>query len=315
MTSEVTSPGAALRALIDADGYHLAAGCHDPLSARLAEEAGFPVLWANGSSMNMALLGLPDMGLSTMTEVLGQAERITSVVDVPLILDIDTGFGGLANVARTIRTCVRVGVAAVHLEDQADPKMLPHFGAREIVPRERAVAKVKTAVEARGDADLVIIGRSDADEISLDEMIERCNLYLEAGADMAMPIVIKVDGVPRSQLSAEEVLAAYGRAAEEIEGPLFAMTMSMPPGTTAADFGKLGYKIVPHGGSSLYAALSAMRAGLADAYENGTMEGFMTRLKGVIDGDEDFHSNPFMAGQRLLDIEGYAAIIGRNGDG
>jgi 2-methylisocitrate lyase-like PEP mutase family enzyme len=300
--------------MISAEGYVVAAACHDPLSARLAEEAGFPVVWANGSSMNMTMLALPDMGLSTMSEAVDHAARITSAVTVPLVLDVDTGFGGPVNVARTVRACERAGVAAIHIEDQADPKMLPHFGDRQIVPRRRAQDKIRAAVDARTDEDFVIIGRSDADEISIGELIERCNLYLEAGADMAMPIVIKVDGVPRSQIHPDALMDVYARIAREVEGPTFAMSMSMPRGYNARDLGELGYKIVPHGGSSLYAALYAMRAGLNYSWEHGTMEGFMARLGSLIDGDDDFRSNPFMATQRILGIAGYADILERFGD-
>jgi methylisocitrate lyase len=304
-------PTTALRRMLAADGYVFAAACHDPLSARLAEEAGFPVVWANGSSMNMTMLALPDMGLSTMSEAVDHAARITSAVTVPLVLDVDTGFGGLVNVVRTVRACERAGVAAIHIEDQAEPKMLPHFGAREIAPRQRAVEKIRAAVDARTDEDFVIIGRSDADEISIGELIERCNLYLEAGADMAMPIVIKVDGVPRSQLHPDALMEVYARVAQEIEGPKFAMSMSMPRGYSARDLGDLGYKIVPHGGSSLYAALYAMRAGLTYAWEHGTMEGFMASLGRLIDDDEDFRANPFMATQRILGIGEYAGLLER----
>ena len=163
------------------------AGAYDALSAKLIEAAGFDALLTTGFGISASHLGQPDVELYTMTENLNVVRQITNAVEIPVVADCDTGYGNAINVMRTVREFEQAGVAAIILEDQVVPKRCPAIANRvEVIPRAEAVAKIKAAVEARRDPDLVIIARTDAD--SEAESIARAKAYIEAGADMIQPI-------------------------------------------------------------------------------------------------------------------------------
>lgn len=174
-----------LRELLARPEPLLLPGVHDALSARLAQQAGFEAVYLSGSAVAMSLLGLPDIGLVTATEVVEQARRVVDAIDVPLICDADTGYGNALNVARTVRSLEAAGVAAVQLEDQQFPKRCGHFEGKEVIGREEMVMKVRAAVEARRNRDTLVIARTDARAcLGLDAAIERALTYHEAGADI-----------------------------------------------------------------------------------------------------------------------------------
>ena len=178
----------ALRALLDSGELAAVPGAWNALSARLVEEAGFPAVYMTGSGVANTLLGKPDVGLLTMGEMTMMAHYLAEAVSVPVISDADTGYGNAINVMRTVREFEASGVAAIHLEDQVNPKRCGHIQGKELVPCEEMEGKLRAAVDARRDDGLVIIARTDArGPAGLDAAIERANRYREAGADMAFP--------------------------------------------------------------------------------------------------------------------------------
>jgi 2-methylisocitrate lyase-like PEP mutase family enzyme len=174
-----------LRTLLGQPGLVVAPGAYDCITARLVAQAAFPAVYMTGAG-TAAAAGFPDYGLLTMSEMVDNARRIAAVVGVPVIADADTGYGNELNVTRTIREYERAGVAAVHLEDQEFPKRCGHLDDKRIVEREAFLCKIRAAVAARQDGDLVIIARTDARAVvGLDEAVLRANEALRAGADVA----------------------------------------------------------------------------------------------------------------------------------
>jgi len=268
-----------LRELL-AKGPVLAASVFDPLSARLAELAGFDALHLTGFGAEAAMIGAPDMGVYTMMELVGLASRMTQAVDLPILSDADTGFGGVNNVARTIAEMERAGIAGVHLEDQTFPKKCPAVDGRVVVSRQEAVGRIKAAVDARRDPDFVIVARTDADVISIDEAIERANLYLEAGADMAMPVCFNADGRHYNSLDPDEQMALIRRMTSGINGPVMSLGMNPPKGYTAGDMAEAGYAFMMFAASPLMAAMNAMSDVLREIRETGTDEAYFERNPG-----------------------------------
>jgi len=158
----------------------------------MARRVGYKALYLSGGGVAANSLGMPDLGISTMEDVLTDARRIVEATQLPLLVDIDTGWGGAFNIARTIRSFERVGVAAVHMEDQVGQKRCGHRPGKEVVPKDEMVDRVKAAVDARGDESFVIMARTDAAAVEgLDAAIERAVAYVEAGADMIFPEAMK----------------------------------------------------------------------------------------------------------------------------
>ena len=267
-----------LREAIAAGGT-IAPSCFDPLSARLAELAGFRAVHLTGMGVEATLLGSPDVGLLSMSELVEHAARITGAIGIPLLADIDTGFGSVLNVQRTIREMQRAGAAGIHIEDQALPKHCPVLPTRKVVSREAALDRLKAALDARTDPDFVIVGRTDADMISLDEVIERCNLFLEAGADMVMPLYSVVDGKPYGSLAPDEQMAVVRRLTSEIAGPVMNMGGRPPKGYNANDLIDAGFRLVIFG-CALPAAVNAMAAGFRELIETGNCTGLMDTVPG-----------------------------------
>ena len=174
-----------LAALTRADGLSLVPGAYDCITARLVERAGFPALYVTGSGISMSALGAPDVSLMSFSEVLDRVRQICDVVDIPVIADADTGYGGPLNVIRTVRELERAGVAGIQIEDQAWPKKCGHEPDRNVVPEREMIDRIKAAVDNRADADLHIVARTDArTSLGLSAAIDRANLYREAGADV-----------------------------------------------------------------------------------------------------------------------------------
>ena len=191
-----TSAGAKFRAAV-AESQSLrqplqVVGAITAYAAKMAEQTGFKAVYLSGGGVAANSLGIPDLGISTMEDVLIDARRITDAVQVPLMVDIDTGWGGAFNIARTVRSFIKAGVAAVHMEDQVGQKRCGHRPGKEVVPIEEMVDRVKAAVDARTDDDFVIMARTDAaDSEGVDAAIERAVAYVEAGTDMIFPEAMK----------------------------------------------------------------------------------------------------------------------------
>jgi 2,3-dimethylmalate lyase len=250
-----------LRTLIGMARPVLAPGCYDALGARLIEEAGFAAVYMTGFGSSAGLLGRPDVGLLSMSEMADNARRIVEAVDLPVIADADTGYGNPINVLRTVREYERAGVAALHLEDQVAPKRCGHMEGKHVVPVAEMVEKVRAAVDARTSADLLIIARTDARAVEgLDAAIERAARYREAGAD-----VLFVEA-PQSVDEIRTIAAAFK------EVPLlfnYAEGGKTPP-IEHALLAELGYAIVIFPIGTLLAATKAIRAVLARIKADGS---------------------------------------------
>ena len=183
-----SSAGARFRAALSAESPLQVMGAITAYAGLMAKRTGYRALYLSGGGVAANSLGMPDLGISTMEDVLIDARRIVDATGMPLLVDIDTGWGGAFNIARTIRNFERVGVAAVHMEDQVGQKRCGHRPGKEVVTRDEMVDRVKAAVDVRSDRDLVIMARTDAAAVEgLDSAIERAVAYVEAGADMVFP--------------------------------------------------------------------------------------------------------------------------------
>jgi methylisocitrate lyase len=272
-----------LRKMLREERCVVGAGCFDALSALIAEAAGFKALHITGFGVAAALIGAPDLGLTTMTEMVTHAGRITGVVKVPVICDAEAGWGNVDSVTRAVREFERVGIASIHLEDQSTPARGPSGGVRTILPRGEAIGKVKAACAARTDPDFVIIARTDADEISFEEEVARCNLYLEAGADFAMPVLAKVNGREMREFSPKEQMEWHRRLCREIKGPK--LGLGIPQGHATNDMIEAGYKIVILPTLSFQAAAGAMMAALKEALVNGTAQEYFAKAPKLSNSD------------------------------
>lgn len=269
-----------LRKLL-AQGMVVAPGCFDPLSARLAQLAGFKAIHMTGLGVEVSQLGAPDLGLLTMSEIAAHAARMTACVEIPILADIDTGFGGVLNVQRTIREMERAGVAGVHIEDQALPKHCPLVGGRSVVSRAEAVDRLKAALDARSDPDFVIVARTDADTVSYGELIERANLFLETGADMVMPITIALDGVSIFSRAPEAQMALHRRVNADIAGPVMGIGAGPPEGYTVGDMAAAGFAFLMYAAGPLGAAANAMAAYFAAIARDGTDAKYLAENPGA----------------------------------
>jgi 2-methylisocitrate lyase-like PEP mutase family enzyme len=269
------SPGKRLRALMDRRTCLVTPGIYDALSARIAERAGFEAIAISGFGVETALLGRPDIGLLTLSELVDAARRIAGAVDVPITVDGETGFGGVHNIARLIRGMEDAGIAGIQLEDQTNPKRCPALEGRILVSVEEQLVRIEAALAARTDPDFVIIARSDADVVSYDELVRRSNRYLEAGADIAMPICFQFDGQPVSRMTSDAQMALYARLACDIAGPIKGVLI--PAGHCAADMAEIGYRVLGLSAITIEAAASAMTRALSDLRREGSEEGYRAR--------------------------------------
>src|SRR5690348_14652144 len=190
--SESPSAGARFRAALVAESPLQVVGAITAYAGLMARRVGYRALYLSGGGVAANSLGMPDLGISTMEDVLTDARRIVEATQLPLLVDIDTGWGGAFNIARTIRSFERVGVAAVHIEDQVGQKRCGHRPGKEVVPEAEMVDRVKAAVDAKTDRDFVLMARTDAAAAEgIDPAIERAVAYVEAGADMIFPEAMK----------------------------------------------------------------------------------------------------------------------------
>jgi len=182
------SAGAKFRQAVNDESPLQVVGAINAYAARMAEQTGFKALYLSGGGVAANSLGMPDLGISTMEDVLTDARRITDVTNIPLMVDIDTGWGGAFNIARTIRSFTKAGVAAVHMEDQVGSKRCGHRPGKEVVSTQEMVDRIKAAVDAKTDAGFVLMARTDALAAEgLNAAVDRACAYVEAGADMIFP--------------------------------------------------------------------------------------------------------------------------------
>lgn len=174
-----------LRKMLEEPGIIVAPGAYDCLTANIIQREGFPVVYVTGAGTSMSRLGYPDLALATVTEMVANAASITATVDIPVIGDADTGYGGILNVQRTVRQYQNAGVAGFHIEDQQFTKRCGHLDDKQVIPQQEMVQRIRAAADARTDDDLVIIVRTDAIAVTgWEDTVERCKAYVDAGADV-----------------------------------------------------------------------------------------------------------------------------------
>lgn len=261
-------PGERLRAILAQPDPLVLPGCGDALTARIAERAGFEAIYATGAGFANSAFGWPDLGLTTMTELVEAVARITAAVALPVVADIDTGFGNALNVRRAVSEFERAGAAAVQIEDQVFPKRCGHFANKEVIPSTEMAAKVRAAVDARRDPALVVIARTDALAVEgFEAAVERACAYAEAGADLAF-------------VEAPETLEQLAALPRRIPVPLVANVVEggLTPALGAAELGGLGYRVVLFANTALRAAALAVREILAELRATGDSRGLSDRL-------------------------------------
>lgn len=262
-----------LKTMLQADGPVFMPGCYDAFSARLVEKAGFKAAAISGFCVEATFLGAPDIGLISQTELADVCRRVCGSVDIPVITDVDTGFGGVQNILRTVRLLEQAGIAGFHLEDQTQPKKCPLLPGRSVVSIEEAKDRYAVAMEARTDPDFVIIARTDADACSYDEQIERARAYLDVGVDAVLPMLIQLNGQSFGQLAPDLQMEHVAKVAKDVGGPM--MYVGPPPrGYKAADLGQAGVKLISHSLVTLEAAATAMVEILDELYESGMTDKF-----------------------------------------
>ena len=268
------SPGAAFRAALAAEKPLQVPGAICAYHAILAERSGFKAIYLSGGGVAAGSLGVPDLGISTLDDVLSDVRRITDVCTLPLLVDVDTGFGASAfNVARTVRSLIKFGAAAMHIEDQVGAKRCGHRPGKELVARGEMVDRVKAAVDARSDADFVVMARTDALAVEgLDAAIERAAAYVEAGADMIFP-------------EAMTELSMYRRFVEAVKVPVLAniTEFGATPLFTVADLRRAGVSIALYPLSAFRAmnkaALNVYQVLRRDGTQNAAVETMQTRAE------------------------------------
>jgi 2,3-dimethylmalate lyase len=263
----------ALRQLLRQPGIIVAPGAYDCLTAKIIEREGFPVVYMTGAGTAVTRVGKPDLGFTSLTEMLANASAITSTISVPLIADADTGYGGALNVYRTIQEYEKAGVAALHVEDQAFPKRCGHLDGKEVVPVAEMVVKLRAACDARTDEDFVIIARTDALAVTgLDDTLRRCAAYAEAGAD-----VLFVEAF-RTQEEIE-------RVRREVDVPLLYnfVEHGKSPLIPVSQLEALGFKIVIFPGSLMLSVCTLVQRILREIRQHGTTANLLGEMGSVVD--------------------------------
>ena len=258
------SAGARFRAAVKDERPLQVVGCIYAYAARMAERVGFKAIYLSGGGVAAGSLGVPDLGISTLDDVLTDVRRITAVTRLPLLVDADTGFGGAFNVARTVRSLIASGAGAMHIEDQVQAKRCGHRPGKAIVAKSEMVDRIKAAVDARTDPDFVIMARTDALSVEgIESAIDRAAACAEAGADMIFP-------------EAVAELSVYHRFADAVRAPILAniTEFGLTPLFTVDELAGAGVGIV------LYplSAFRAMNAAALSVYEALRRDGTQKHL-------------------------------------
>jgi methylisocitrate lyase len=280
--AQITSPGSLFRDALAAERPLQVVGAINAYTARMAAACGFKAIYLSGGGVAANSLGMPDLGISTMDDVLTDIRRITEVCPLPLLVDADTGWGGAFNITRTVRSFIKFGAAGMHIEDQVQTKRCGHRPGKEVVSKEEMVDRVKAAVDARTDDQFVIMARTDALAIEgIDKAIERAIACVEAGADMIFP-------------EAMTELSMYKRFKEAVKVPVLANITEFghTPLYTRDELGSVGVDIVLHC-CSAYRAMNAAALGIYEAIRrDGTQKNVVDRMQTRADLYKylDYHS-------------------------
>jgi 2-methylisocitrate lyase-like PEP mutase family enzyme len=259
------------RELIDKEEIIIAPAAYDVVSAQIIEKAGYPLAYLSGLGNEASDLGYPDLGMTTVAEIVRKAGNIASVVNVPVVCDADTGFGGTLNICRTIRMFEAAGVSAIHLEDQTFPKRCAAIRGKQLIEAEQFAGRIRTAADSRENKDFAIIARTDSKVIGgVDEAIRRLNMYVENGADMAM-------------VGDLYSFDQYLRLVREVKAPLVVCAADpehfrIQPDFTLDQWKKTGVKMVIYWYLPLFAALKAVERAVVSLRETGSIENIMGDL-------------------------------------
>ena len=262
-----------LRQLLREPGIIAAPGAYDCLTAKIIEREGFPAVYMTGSGTSVSHIGLPDLGMVTMTEMLTNAANIAATVEVPVIADADTGYGGILNVHRTVRQYERTGVAGIHIEDQEFPKRCGHLDDKKVVETDEMVTKIRAAVESRTDDDFVIIARTDAVAVTgMDDALARGEKYVEAGADVLF-------------VEALRTLEQMERVTRTFDVPLLFnfVEKGKSPMIPVPELERLGFKIVIFPNTAKGAVCKVVTEIMRDLKEKGTTEGHLDNIVSVVE--------------------------------
>jgi 2-methylisocitrate lyase-like PEP mutase family enzyme len=259
-----------LRLLLNRPGLVVAPGAATALYARIIERAGFEVVFTTGAGIANTLLGVPDIGLTTMTEIVAATRNIVDAVSLPVIADCDTGYGNHVNVLRTVREMERAGVASLFIEDQISPKRCGHFANKSVVPTHTMVEKIVAATRARQDSDLVLIARTDAIAVEgFEAAIQRARAYVAAGADMIFVEAPRTTG----ELAQIPHLVGAPCIVNLVEG-------GVTPLVANDELAQMGYKVVLYANVALrvgvYAVEQAMRTLLAEGSSQSLLDQMAT---------------------------------------
>ena len=263
MNRKEKTPGARLRELLGRKEILVAPGAYDGLSARIIEKTGFEALYITGYGLSASVLGKPDTGLMTFTEMVSRVEAIAETVSIPIIADGDTGYGNAVNVARTVRGYEKAGAACIQLEDQVAPKKCGHMLGREVIPAAEMAGKIRAACDARRDDSFLIMARTDARTAhGIDEALERGHLYEEAGAD-----ILFIES-PESTEEMARITSSFSR-------PVLANMVEhgRTPFLTASELQEIGYAAAIFPVGALYAAARAVMKVMKELKTAGTTRG------------------------------------------
>jgi 2-methylisocitrate lyase-like PEP mutase family enzyme len=277
------SPNRVLRTKLQRGAGLLIPGAANALTARVIEQLGFDALLVTGAGIANTFLGVPDIGLLTVTELTDHVAAMRDAVELPMIVDIDTGFGNAINVGRTVRCLERAGASAFQLEDQTFPKRCGHFEGKDVIPAREMVQKIKAAVDARKDRDVMILARTDARAVKgLNDALDRANAYCEAGADMLFV---------EAPQSVEE-LAAIPREVRGIHicNMVFGGKTPLLP---REELAKMGYAGIIYANAALQASILAMQNVLGHIKRTGSTAGVENAIA------------PFKDRQRVVNFERY----------
>ncbi len=265
----IDSPGLDLRAAVTDEHPLQMVGAINAYTARLAQACGYRAIYLSGGGVAANSLGLPDLGISTMDDVLIDIRRITDVCSLPLLVDADTGWGGAFNIARTVRSFIKAGAAGLHIEDQVQAKRCGHRPGKEIVSKEEMVDRIKAAVDARTDVNFVVMARTDALAVEgIDKAIERALACVEAGADMIFP-------------EAMTELSMYRRFKDAVRVPILAniTEFGQTPLYTRDELGSAGVDIVLHCCSAYRAMNAAALATYQAIRRDGTQKNVLDTMQ------------------------------------
>ena len=260
--------GNLIRNALAEHGQLIMPGVYDALSAKIAARAGFEVIFITGYSLSATLLGEPDFGLLTQTEVVSAAQRICSVVDTPVIVDADTGYGNAINVIRTVQDLIRAGGAGMFLEDQIWPKRCGHMRGKQVIPLEEQLKKLRAAVEARENSDFFIVARTDSRQaLGLDEAITRGRAFKEAGADAVF-------------IEAPESKEEMKRISKQVPGPLVAnmLERGVTPLMGPKELKDLGFDLIVWPLAPLYTVAKSLTDVYTTLRRDGSSLAILDRL-------------------------------------